>query len=577
MVNSCKYIPFYLLFILKLNAQNITFDSVASQIYINQVNSDYKVTHEYINKFKNTFGPEKMQILLLEQGINLQHLGEMQSSLDTLLKINKKVLPESFMDRYYYALSTSAYRTSRFDLALNYLDTLNSFKQYFEGTSLEADRLIQIANVYFYKGKMTEAIYYYNKGISKFQSLNMFDNVFIPKANLAAIFIEIGNYKEAIRQYLALKKTIEQNNKYERFLPNILVNLGIAYEKTHLDSSLYYYNLLNKTNNKNYQWAFENGIGNTYLKLENYKEAENHLNRAKQIADSLNLIDEFHYADASLCDLYFKKGNNKEAKNCYERNRNYFINNESPLATRDFLRSDLLFKYKNLVNDEYFEKFLSINDSLQNSSIQSEINNTLFKIKQQALQDSINTLLLRNELKESKIHQNKLRQRIYIAFGLSSLIIALFSFIYYRKEKENNLLWKARHQELLDFNNELIGAGSIQNKFSNNPLDGAFITLTNREKTKIPLGDILYLEARNKSIYIYTDNGKEYRDWQTLKSYSEILPDEYFIQIHRSFITNSLQIQRIEKNLVFMNSGKELKISNSHIETVKKIFLSDIN
>ena len=73
--------------------------------------------------------------------------------------------------------------------------------------------------------------------------------------------------------------------------------------------------------------------------------------------------------------------------------------------------------------------------------------------------------------------------------------------------------------------------------------------------------DILYLKSDNNATDFYMYNGKNITAFKTLKSFEDILP-ENFVRIHQSYILNSNYISRINygKGLCTLYYGKEEEI-----------------
>ena len=91
-----------------------------------------------------------------------------------------------------------------------------------------------------------------------------------------------------------------------------------------------------------------------------------------------------------------------------------------------------------------------------------------------------------------------------------------------------------------------------------------FFVKSDGQLVKINFGDILYIEALQKYIRIHTHKERVV----TLLSMSKILeelPKQNFSRIHRSFIVNIDQIERIEGNMVRIE-GKTLPISKGQRE-----------
>lgn len=83
---------------------------------------------------------------------------------------------------------------------------------------------------------------------------------------------------------------------------------------------------------------------------------------------------------------------------------------------------------------------------------------------------------------------------------------------------------------------------------------------------KVPLGDILYVEAQNVHLLIHTP-GKVFRTRMTLLAMSREL-DETFFKIHRSFIVSLKYIQRISRTDVTMINGDILPLSRGSYDAV---------
>lgn len=80
----------------------------------------------------------------------------------------------------------------------------------------------------------------------------------------------------------------------------------------------------------------------------------------------------------------------------------------------------------------------------------------------------------------------------------------------------------------------------------------------NMDKTlhKVLLNDILFLESDRNYITLVTVNGK-FTFIDALKAWINKLPEEDFIQVHKSFIVNCRQIHKVKGNLLYV---KDMRI-----------------
>ena len=90
------------------------------------------------------------------------------------------------------------------------------------------------------------------------------------------------------------------------------------------------------------------------------------------------------------------------------------------------------------------------------------------------------------------------------------------------------------------------------------------------ERRMISYRDILYVEARNKKIYVRTQDS-EYGMYGTLEKVGESLP-ECFIRCHRSYIVNSTYLvsARMAENTLFLRGKITVPISRTYKAAIKE-------
>lgn len=85
---------------------------------------------------------------------------------------------------------------------------------------------------------------------------------------------------------------------------------------------------------------------------------------------------------------------------------------------------------------------------------------------------------------------------------------------------------------------------------------------------KVVIADINYIESQKNYLLIFT-NTKQYKHRATLKDFSEHLPNNVFIRIHRAFIINIHKIDNIDsKNNTIVIEKKSLPISKTYKKKV---------
>ena len=90
----------------------------------------------------------------------------------------------------------------------------------------------------------------------------------------------------------------------------------------------------------------------------------------------------------------------------------------------------------------------------------------------------------------------------------------------------------------------------------------------------IPVDDIIYLEAQDDYVMIYSHQAK-YLKQRTMKFFEAHLPAEEFVRIHRSYIVriteiSQMQLYEKESYIVILKNGVKLPVSKSGLPKLKK-------
>lgn len=89
---------------------------------------------------------------------------------------------------------------------------------------------------------------------------------------------------------------------------------------------------------------------------------------------------------------------------------------------------------------------------------------------------------------------------------------------------------------------------------------------TSEAEVKIPLTDILYVEAENVYVAVHTLRGS-FRTRCSLAQFSEQL-DETFLKVHRSFVVGLKDIVKITRTQITMSNGDTVPISRGMYDEV---------
>lgn len=101
------------------------------------------------------------------------------------------------------------------------------------------------------------------------------------------------------------------------------------------------------------------------------------------------------------------------------------------------------------------------------------------------------------------------------------------------------------------------------------------VVVKNGTKIEIfSIKDIRYIKAEDDYVMIYTTKGKFLKK-ATMKYFEDHLPNDQFVRMHRSYIVNTLFIQRMERYgketlIVRLNDNVEIKTSKSGTKRLKE-------
>lgn len=174
-------------------------------------------------------------------------------------------------------------------------------------------------------------------------------------------------------------------------------------------------------------------------------------------------------------------------------------------------------------------------------------------------------------------------QRLYLGTALAALLLLLIlsGWLYHSQrqrrqqlaiETAQNQLLEEQNRQLEDSNVGLKEQLAAITQKTNNPQDTAntYITLTNRDKTRLRLGDILYVESQGNFVHIYTPEGR-HLDWQQINHYEALLgASNLFVRTHRSYMANRLHITGRRATELTLSNGSKVPIASTP-ETKKAV------
>lgn len=147
------------------------------------------------------------------------------------------------------------------------------------------------------------------------------------------------------------------------------------------------------------------------------------------------------------------------------------------------------------------------------------------------------------------------------AFELNAIDYLLKPF---SKERFLQALGRAKEKTELAMGSRSTAYEEIKNIASSTPLNRVVVKDSNGIHI-IAINDIYCIEAQDDYIFIYSRQGR-YIKKQTMKSIEKRLNSSQFIRVHRSYIANVLQIDKLEpyekdSYIAILKNDKKVKVS----------------
>ena len=394
--------------------------------------------------------------------------------------------------------------------------------------------------------------------------------------NLGGTMFNSHDYQKAVQYYEKAIPLIDSISAFS-YYPVLYNVMAAGYEKIDSLSKMKLY--IEKALEKAYLSPKEKGVAyhylsTYYLRLKDFQSAQEANNQA---LEEFRLHDYRFYLLLGLNSAIFIKNKLRDESSsehlideAYEKCSAFFSLQDSLIFEEYRIRD----KFRIELNSHDYQQLVSFLDAKTVFEENRTNDKVAELIKKYDLEKKESKIRLLEE--KDKLAFAKIQRRNIIVGGLSALSLALVSLFFInqralRKEKWISKFLLEKQEQLVYENQELVAQVNKNGLNRQGEVKDQTLILTNKENTKLSLQDIIYLESRDKSVYIYTVDGQEFREWQTLKSFVNLLPND-FIQIHRSFIVNLSHIQERRGQTLTMTNNIVLNISRSFFKkTVERL------
>lgn len=321
-----------------------------------------------------------------------------------------------------------------------------------------AGALGNIGWIYYRRGEFPLALEQSTQSLAISESLRDYDELGRGLNNLASIYVEQKEYGKALtafKQALVWGKTVKNNFTIGRSYNNIAY---VFFLTNQLDSAkLYAETGMVATRGYSAGFAWRT-LGDIYEKQNKIALAEESYSKSIAVADSNKNYTLRVSTAHRLGRMYLNQGQTGKAERVLKANEQ--------LCRQFHFRNELVNTYKLLASlykgksdfsaaTRYYEKFISLNDSLYNETTAKQLAIQEDKYKSQLQQSKIELLTTESQLKDEELNAQRLSTAAAVVVLV--LFIALATVLYRgnRKFKKVNEELQQKNDEILAHDEEL--------------------------------------------------------------------------------------------------------------------------
>ena len=432
---------------------------------------------------------------------------------------------------------------------------------------------INLAECYRSLDSIHQAISTFGEVSEMMEDRRMHDSMYYVVINNSTGMIYEEQIKDDSTSLIYYKRALEYCPRNHPVKISMQNNVGHAFRRLNIQDSarLYYNKTLDATDNPRYRFTPTSSLGDLEAKKENFEQALRYYDEAYKLAKA-SKVENYIYQAIALKGkaLYKLKKYNLSLKALNEAIKIY----EAKNAIHSEQHANGIVKYKllseaALQNPEFHNSLVShleVKDSLNDVNRISELDNSLARLENRIMQDSI-------KLKQATIDKAKLRNQKNI-YGILSLLMGLVGALFFmnkfrkrfiseRTQKEGLIFEKAELERInRDLKNRL--TTSIPQP-SNTQLE-----FTGRGSTRIiASSEIHYVLAESNGSRIFTSESNFWTDMR-FRDTCNILSENNFVQIYRSILVNIDEIAALSAANIKLKSGHELKIGRTYKQELKE-------
>ncbi len=337
-----------------------------------------------INQTTNIYRQKGM--VLYDSGLYSQSIKHYEKAIE----LNKKMGKEKESLHLLNELGNNLFNVYQYDNALEVFQQSITIAEKFNDPII-IDILDHMADIYFSKGNLRQAIQYYKKAIQAAEKYNRKDLISSLKNNLGVVYYKLGYYDDAIKLYdESINLSDKDGNK--KILSQSYNNKGnVNYTWNKFDEAIQYYE---KSLQIKREIDFQEGIavslyniGNAYIELRNLIKASEYLNEGLDVAKKMQFVDVIQQTYLALSKVYELNNDLRKAVDAYKKysdNPAVSSSFETPINESTSFYGRGSFALRTLKKELYRQKILAENEALLNKQKQQQLSIKELQIKTQS-------------------------------------------------------------------------------------------------------------------------------------------------------------------------------------------------
>ncbi|MBL7772955.1 MAG: hypothetical protein JNM95_08845 [Chitinophagaceae bacterium] len=443
--------------------------ALTAQIRMDELLSDHKQLKRHLSKLKEMESMTAFPIAQIEyQCIEAFHFTEKSDSafsiLHSSIQLAKQIdSHEQLLQAYLFAGQILLNKKSRYDESIVYFDTVKQLAKKWNAQKYTALSFMHTGDALAHQGKFDNAIESHRKGLEIFQQLKDMSGIITSFKYIGNSQYDIDKFTEAIKYYQQ-GVSLSLSSGFNKYLPVFYQNIGVVYAELNSDSNIYYLekglNTAKSLHDVHSQALASFNVSQYYVKKKQFDKATYFMSQAIQLFKTIDEYNNVSWVIPQLVTLTLDqhKYHNTKPKPNEIKQLQSMLNEAVSLNADGNNYKNLQSIYKNytqlalFTNDyktaSYYQaKLIDLNDTVYNQQRMEAAMQTSEKLKTAEQKSRIAMLELKSTRDRAK------QQMMWLLFDFSIIGGVLFYINYRKRMKQKNVQMLRKQKE--EFRNQL--------------------------------------------------------------------------------------------------------------------------